>query len=76
MEEDPQRERRAGVLGGPVKYPVLPGCGCWARGQGGRQVVPGWELTSLVSNPLDHPQQSFCLKVAGLMGALGPFPRL
>ena len=37
---------------------------------------PGWELTSMASNPLDHPQQSFCLKVAGLMGGLGHFPRV
>ena len=30
----------------------------------------------MASNPLDHPQQSFCLKVAGLMGGLGHLPRV
>lgn len=36
---------------------------------------PGWKLISMVSNPLDRPQQSFCLKVARFSGGLGHFPR-
>lgn len=40
MDKNLRWERRAVVLSGPVTYPVLPGRGRRARGQGGRLGVP------------------------------------